>query len=189
VAAGRHDRIAPAYQFHEVHETEVRAGRGATYDAVKQTTAGEILFFRTLTWVRRFGRPGPEGILNPPAGQPLLEVAVRTGFLLLAEDPGREIVIGRLVAAPPQHGRIRTPEEFAALNSPGYAKATLNFAVDEIRPGVSRVRTETRVYATDPRTQRRFAWYWRLIYPGSALIRRMWLRAIRLRAEGTRRQP
>ncbi len=29
----------------------------------------------------------------------------------------------------------------------------------------------------------RFAIYWRVIYPGSALIRRMWLDAIRRRAE------
>ncbi|HYW41393.1 MAG TPA: hypothetical protein VE959_00970 [Bryobacteraceae bacterium] len=29
-----------------------------------------------------------------------------------------------------------------------------------------------------------FAAYWRMIYPGSALIRRMWLRAIKRRAEG-----
>lgn len=170
-----------------MHETEVRAGRAATYDAVKQTPAGEILLLRTLTWVRRFGRPGPEGILNAPAGQPLPEVAIPTGFLLLAEDPGREIVIGTLVVAPPLHGRIRTPEEFAALNSPGYAKATLNFVVEEIRAGVSRVRTETR--QRTPRTRRRSSSYWRLIYPGRALIRRMWLRAIRLRAERARGQP
>jgi hypothetical protein len=32
-------------------------------------------------------------------------------------------------------------------------------------------------------TARRFALYWRAIYPSSALIRRMWLRAIRERAE------
>jgi len=36
---------------------------------------------------------------------------------------------------------------------------------------------------TAPR-RRRFAAYWRLIYPGSALIRRSWLRAIRQRATG-----
>ena len=29
-----------------------------------------------------------------------------------------------------------------------------------------------------PIKRRRFAGYWRVIYPGSALIRRMWLRAI-----------
>jgi hypothetical protein len=31
---------------------------------------------------------------------------------------------------------------------------------------------------------RRFAIYWRRIHPGSDIIRRMWLRAIKLRAEG-----
>jgi len=31
-------------------------------------------------------------------------------------------------------------------------------------------------------TRRRFAGYWRIIYPGSALIRRMWLRAVARRA-------
>jgi len=31
--------------------------------------------------------------------------------------------------------------------------------------------------------RQRFQLYWRVIYPGSALIRRMWLRAIKQRAE------
>ncbi len=37
--------------------------------------------------------------------------------------------------------------------------------------------------ATDAQARRRFACYWRVIYPGSALIRRMWLRAVKKRAE------
>jgi hypothetical protein len=37
------------------------------------------------------------------------------------------------------------------------------------------------VFASDASARRRFAIYWRLIYPGSALIRRMWLRAIEKR--------
>src|SRR5262249_31840040 len=44
-------------------------------------------------------------------------------------------------------------------------------------------RTEPRVYATDSATRRAFARYWRVIYLGSSLIRRMWLRAVRKRAE------
>jgi hypothetical protein len=47
-----------------------------------------------------------------------------------------------------------------------------------------RLTTETRVLATDSRTRRLFAAYWRLILPGSALMRRTWLAAIRRRAEG-----
>ncbi|MBV8202739.1 MAG: hypothetical protein JOZ15_19150, partial [Acidobacteria bacterium] len=49
--------------------------------------------------------------------------------------------------------------------------------------GACVVTTETRVNATDAATRRRFAAYWRVIYPGSSLIRSMWLRAIRRRAE------
>jgi hypothetical protein len=48
---------------------------------------------------------------------------------------------------------------------------------------VTIVTTETRIYATDASAQRRLALYWRVIYPGSALIRRMWLRAVAHRAE------
>jgi hypothetical protein len=59
----------------------------------------------------------------------------------------------------------------------------MNFRLEDEGNGWTRVTTETRVFATDDRARHRFAAYWRAIYPGSALIRRMWLRAIRLRAE------
>jgi len=181
-----HDRFAPVYQFNEVHEIEVSAGRDRVYAATKATTAAEISLFQALTWIRRFGRPGPESILNAPDRQPILDVATRTTFLTLAEEPGREIVIGTLVLAPPDvHGRpTLTPGEFAAIQEPGYAKATMNFHVEEIGPRLCRVRTETRVFATDAAARRRFAAYWRAIYPGSALIRLTWLRAIRARVLG-----
>jgi hypothetical protein len=63
-------------------------------------TADEIGWFRTLTWLRRLGRPGPESILNPNPHVPILAVAARTSFLVLAEEPDHEIVLGSLVAAP-----------------------------------------------------------------------------------------
>ncbi len=58
----------------------------------------------------------------------------------------------------------------------------MSFLVEPNGAG-SLVTTETRVFATDDSARRRFAAYWRVIYPGSALIRRMWLRAIQRRAE------
>jgi hypothetical protein len=70
-----------------------------------------------------------------------------------------------------------------AFDTPGYAKATLAFQTEPSAPAGSLVTTETRVFAADAATQRRFGTYWRIIYPGSALIRRMWLRAIRRRAQ------
>jgi hypothetical protein len=58
----------------------------------------------------------------------------------------------------------------------------MNFIVTEDGPGRSLLTTETRVFASGPAARRRFAIYWRVIYPGSAFIRRMWLRAIQERA-------
>lgn len=181
----RLDEFAPAFRFHEVNTVRVRAPKAQVYRAIREVRADEILFFRTLIWLRRFGRAGPESILNAPEQRPLLDVALRTTFLQLAEEPECEIVIGAVVMAP-SGGRPKahpTPADFQALGSPGFAKATMNFLVAEAAPGVCLVTTETRVYATDAGARQRFAAYWRVIYPGSALIRRMWLRAVRLRAE------
>lgn len=178
------DRFLPASQFGEFHELHVAASPERVYRSIHAVTADEILLFRTLTYLRRFGRPGPESILNAPERLPLLEVATRTTFLLLAEDPGREIVVGTLVLAP-RGFRPRaeaSPEDFRTLDVPGFAKAAMNFRV-EPEAGGTRLSTETRVFATDRGSARGFARYWRVIYPGSALIRRMWLRAVRRRAE------
>jgi len=79
--------------------------------------------------------------------------------------------------------RRPTPEDFKALREPGFAIAAMNFLVEDAGSGACIVTTETRIYATDASARRRFARYWRVIYPGSALIRRMWLRAVKRRAE------
>ena len=197
------DDFVPAWQFNEFHTIQIAASKEKVYTALKQVTADEIVFFRTLIWIRRFGRPGPESILNPSSGSPLLEVAIRTGFIVLAEEPGREVVIGTLVAAPPnwRPSGKKTPEGFKALaasGQPGFALAAMNFHLEDCSSPSSGhtetgsspctlLTTETRVYATDSQTRRRFARYWRVIYPGSSLIRRMWLRAVQKRVENAAR--
>lgn len=185
------DGYAPEYQFQEFHETRVQGAPGKIYRAILEVTAEEVQLFRTLTWLRAPRLPGrsraPESILNPSANRPILEVATSSGFLKLAEDPGREIVVGAIVVAPPGARRPRNgfgPPEYQALKKPGFAKATMNFRVQDQGGGWCRVTTETRVFATDAQARRRFAAYWRVIYPGSSMIRRQWLKAIRERAEG-----
>jgi hypothetical protein len=84
-------------------------------------------------------------------------------------------------------GRPGTREQFVRLTGAGYAKAAMNFLITPGGPGVHRVSTETRIVATDAASARAFARYWRLIYPGSALIRRMWLRAVRNRVAAAHR--
>src|SRR6267143_3018002 len=135
------DQFAPAYQFREFHSIRIAAPKEEVYRALKFVTADEIVLFRTLTWLRRFGRPGPESILNPPPHVPLLDVATKTSFLVLADEPDSEIVLGTLVAAP-RGWRPRgkpTPDGFKALfltttNTPCFAPAAMNFRIDDAGP-------------------------------------------------------
>jgi len=108
---------------------------------------------------------------------------MRTGFLLLAEDPERELVVGILVIAPAGMKRPATPEQFKELAVSGVAKAVMNFRIEDGGGESWLLSTETRVHATDASAKRRFARYWTVIRPGSGFIRRMWLRAIKRRAE------
>ncbi|HVH72808.1 MAG TPA: hypothetical protein VNB49_17100 [Candidatus Dormibacteraeota bacterium] len=179
------DEFVPVYQFGEFHAIRIQAPRERVYAAIREVTADEVCLFRTLTWIRRFGRPGPESILNAPPGKPLLEVALGTSFLKLAEEPDREIVLGTLVAAP-QGTRLKkdsTPDDFKALREPGFTLAAINFNLEDSGKRETLLTTETRVYGTDAAARKKFGTYWRLIYPGSALIRVTWLRAIKRRAQ------
>jgi hypothetical protein len=172
----RLDAVMPAYHFHEVHAVRVHAPPARILEAVHAVTAGEIRLFRTLTWIRspRLGGGGRESILNAPEDQPILDVALRSGFVRLGDEPGREVVFGTDLRL--GSGRSGPPR---------YARTAMNFLVEDEEPGWCRLGTETRVFGTDDGARRRFAAYWRVIYPGSALIRRTWLQAIKRRAEAS----
>jgi hypothetical protein len=106
-------------------------------------------------------------------------------FLLLHDEPEHEVVLGALL--PP--GRHPKPASLAEFQGrPGsLSRAAMNFHLSAQPDGTTRLVTETRIAASDVAAERRFAVYWRLIYPGSAFIRLAWLRAIRRRAEAAPR--
>ena len=158
------DESMSAYQFAEHHETRVHASSTKVFEAIRQVTASEIRCFTLLTSIRnpRFGK-GEESILAAPPDKPILAVALAGGFTMLGERPNEEMVIGVRVA----------PD----------VRAAMNFKVRPDAGGWLRLSTQTRVFAATPAALRGFTVYWRMIYPGSALIRIEWLRAIKTRAE------
>ena len=179
------DVFVPVWQFDEHHTMHSVAAPERVFDAIMQVRADEITFFRTLTWIRRGGRKSPPSILNAGGSEPLIDVATRSGFVRLADDSPNEIVIGTAVVRPTDwHGPL-TPAVFREGLPAGAAVGAVNFVVRPDGQGGSIVSTETRVYANDPASLSTFKGYWRLIYPGSAIIRRMWLRAVRRRAEAS----
>ena len=156
------DEAMPRWQFNEIHAIHIDADPKRVYDAIHAVRADEIALFNTLTAIRRGGRKLPEGILNAGKTKPLLDIATETTFRYLADEPPREIVVGTHIARG--------------------VEATMNFLITPDAHGCS-VTTETRVFADNAAAARRFAVYWRVIHPGSDLIRRGWLRAIKRRVE------
>jgi len=116
----RLEALLPACQFREFHSVRVHASARAVFRAVRAVTARDIHFFRVLTWIRspRLSRRR-ESILAPPPDQPILDVALRSGFLLLEEVPDREIVIGTILCGrSPALAELRG-RAFAAFSRPG----------------------------------------------------------------------
>lgn len=160
------DRAMPAFQFQERHRTHVRATPDAVYRAMRATTADDILLFRTLTWIRspRLRQADGGTILHPPSRpEPILDVALRTTFRQISDRQPRELVVATTISRG--------------------VTAMMNFLVEPAADGTSDLLTETRVFAATPPSSRSFGAYWHAIYPGSSLIRVMWLRAIKRRAE------
>ena len=184
------DQWLPEWQFGECHERRVRASPQQVFAAIRRVRASDIFLFRALTFIRNPSRHGQgEHILNPPADKPILDVALAGGFVMLGEVADRELLIGTVVIAPAEvvlavrRGTAPSldPGLFRTLGQPGFARAVMNFRVIQESDGWTKVTTETRVHAVDRQTQRRFARYWRVIYPGSWIIRWSWLRAIEAR--------
>ena len=175
------DRWMPDYDVHEVHSTRIRARPLDIHRVLFQVTADEVWLLRALMTVRGLGARRADG------SRPLLETAQAGGFAVLAEEPGREIVLGVMgrfwQLRQRSIRRIGSPAEFASFAEPGFARAAMNFLIEPLDGGVCLLTTETRVRATDARARRAFRAYWTLVHPGSAFIRRMWLRALKRRAE------
>ena len=178
------DRFLPEYDVVEHHAIDVDAPVDRAYRAVKELDLARSPVVLALLFAR--GLPTTfTGAVKPKRRLGLDEI-VESGFVVLGEEPDRELVLGVVGKFwRPTSGVHRVEaSEFGGFDTPGFAKGAWNFVVSE-RPGSgSRVETETRVACTDDDARRKFGWYWRLVGPFSALIRRVMLRDIKRGAEG-----
>ena len=188
-AASPLDRFLPIYRHNEVHETLIAAPPEAVRRAVREVTGEEVALGRILFGIRTL----PARILGRPVplredGRPVLETAVAGGFIVLHDEPDAVVlgVIGQFWRWTAGGGFVRLsgPEELLAFAQEGYAKAAVDFTLRPREDGNVLVRTETRILPLGASARRRFGLYWTAVGPGSALLRRTWLRAIRRRAEG-----
>jgi hypothetical protein len=186
------DRYLPRYDFTETHAVIVDADTDLTWQAARRGDLSRSAVIRALLGLRslpnrlhRVLNRQPPGPARPPL---TIDDLQRAGFVLLGESPGHEIVFGTVVQPwkpvtdeqpAPQAG----PGRFAAFDTPGYVKVAFNIRVEPYGSGRALITTETRTAATDPASLRRFARYWMLVGPFSALIRLLTLRIVKFDAE------
>jgi hypothetical protein len=172
--------LVPDFDFRSRHEIEVAAPPTRVSEAVERYRPDRgALLARFLVRVR--GLDLPRGTLR--------ESFAASGFTLLAEDPGEEVVFGiagRFWALR-EKANLDTPADAIAFKTfarPGQAKAALNLRIEAAPGGGTRLSTETRVRCSDRAARWRFGAYWAFIRPFAGFLRRAMLRGIKREAEG-----
>jgi hypothetical protein len=176
------DRFMASYEVREYHETRVAAPVEIAYEAVRAMDFSRSRLVRAVFRARQIALGARA---EPPSARPVLEQTQALGWGVLAEEPGREIVMGAVTQPWLADVRFRSlpPEEFPAFNTPGYAKIVFTMSAEALGPMASVVRTETRVVTTDTYARERFRRYWAMVSPGVRLIRIEGLRLVRADAE------
>jgi hypothetical protein len=176
-------QFAPEAHARELHRIVIDAPREVVWRALWTADLDPWGVAKMLVLLRSL----PRLLLRPrqpplPSWRLTLPLLVGGGgFGILAEEPGRELVIG--VAGRfwrPTGGVLPfDPARFTGPLPPGTAKAVWNFALEEAGADGTRLVTETRVVCADATARRSFRLYWWAIRPCSGLIRIVLLRAVR----------
>ncbi|HEX9416720.1 MAG TPA: hypothetical protein VF895_08460 [Gaiellaceae bacterium] len=151
------DDFLPEYEFSERHRILVEASPERIDRAIREVTVEEMPLVRVLMTMRGM----------PHRGR-LVDVIGQLGTVL-EDAPGEGLVVG----VRGQFWRWEGTRDNGPL-----AEAVADFRIED-----RSLSTETRVHVEDPTARRRFARYWQVIRPFSGLIRILFLRAARRRAE------
>lgn len=178
----RLDDVMPEYQFSEVHALRVHARTEQVMHATRESTFGDMTSLAMLLKVRgaAIRTPAPRG--GDLQDKRVLDAFSASGYLLDGSD--HEIVLfGAANVRKQRRPDVRTAQQFVDYRERGSVKMAFDIRAEEAGDGWSVLSTETRVMALDDATRSGMGRYWRLIVPGSGLLRRQWLDGIRRRAE------
>ena len=167
------DDFMPAYDFSEKHDIKIRAKAETVFRALNEVDLCESPIVHWLFRLRGL-----------PAEKITLREMRKLCFEILGESENREIILGLAGKFWTLKGDLRqvNSSNFREFNEKGFAKAAWNFSLDE-SDGATRLTTETRIKCLDEKSRQNFGFYWTLIQPFSAWIRKEILKTIKKKAE------
>ncbi len=184
------DAFIPAPDIDERHEATVRAPVNVVFDVAERFDLMSIPLVRWIftTRARVLRAEAPHFV----GSKGLIADMRDLGWGVLSHTPGREWVMGA-VTKPWEADvvfKAIEPERFARFDTPGFVKIAWTIEAEPLDGGArSRVRTRTRVVATDAESRHRFQRYWRTFGVGIVLIRKLTVAEIRRQAERRYRGP
>ena len=177
------DRSMPHYDVHLHHEIKIHAPAARTFETVCRADLERSPIVQALFRLREVILRARHEAAVPAGG--LIEQLQRLGWAIVAEEPGRELVLGAVTQPwKPNPAFVGlSPGEFVRFDLPGYAKIAVTLRVDPIDGEWSIARTETRVATTDPASRERFRRYWAFLSPGIEIVRIVLLARLKAEAE------
>lgn len=185
------DTYAPTADASEFHQIEIKADRELVYEKLWRADLAGSLVIKILMGLRTL----PGLLLHPSSlnlKQPdfrrraiTMQNLIESGFGKLAEDPGKELVLGIAGRFWRPTGNV-SPFDKVNFSGPvpqGLARGIWNFQVKASGPGRTILSTETRVICGDPRSRTKFRIYWLFIRPFSGLIRHLMLKSVKRACE------
>lgn len=178
------DDELPAFDFTEHHRIRIAASPAQVDRALRTADLGgswimrALFFLRGLpAFLRRGRRGGKSACLD-------LNELQRHGFMMIRDEPEREMVLGVVGRFWHPTGNIATIEasQFRTFEQDGFCKAAWNFAIQPDGDS-SLLSTETRIRCLGAHARKRFSAYWFFVRPFSGWIRILMLRRIRRAAE------
>ena len=177
------DGFMPNYDVAERHHLGVGAPAAITFGALMDMDLEQSLLIRAIFKGRKLLLGAEPDTKDRPRG--LVAVTKELGWVVLADVPGREIVMGAVTRPwePNVVFRGIPSEHFAAFNEPDYVKIVWTLRADAIGDDSSIARSETRAIATDASARRKFRGYCSRFSAGIVLIREVSMRLVKREAE------
>jgi len=179
------DRLMPVYDVVERRHVHVAAPADITFAAAGEQDLMALPVVRAIFKAREVALGSDSGTTTDPRG--LLALTKSIGWGVLAEAPGREVVMGAVTQPWKANVVFRPlpPHEFVAFDEADYVKIAWTLRTDPVGANASIFRTETRALATDAAARAKFRRYWSFLSPGIILIR--WVALGSLKREAERR--
>lgn len=177
------DRFIPAPEVVERHHIAVNAPADVVMEAARELRMLDSTLARAIFKLRELALGGEPDTRTHP--DKLFEQMQSIGWVVLAELPGREIVMGAATMPWQANPVFRSipAGDFEAFREPGYVKIAWSLRAEPVDNDHAVFHTETRVATTDPQARDQFRRYWSFVAPGVELIRVAMLRPVKCDAE------